>query len=166
MDGQGTQILQQVGDLLAQLAQQETEPTIQRAIMSIMKQMDPLMQLVGQDDQQDMSSGLATPNGPGAGSPMGGAGLGLGGAGPAGPMPPGGPPVPGSPMPGGPPDLGGGMSSEGPASGPGGPAEEPTPKTFAGAKKAAMANHAEKGHFSKSGSKGENLRSDKQKNRK
>lgn len=156
MDGQGTQLLQQVGDLLGQLAQQETEPTIQRAIMGIMKQMEPLMTLVGQDDQQDMSSGLATPNGPAAGN------------GPGPPTPGSPPPGPGgSPMPGGPPDVGGAMSSEGiggldPSAGGGG---EP-PKTFEGAKAAAMATHRDKGHFNPHGAKGEEQETDKTKNRK
>lgn len=58
--------------------------------------------------------------------------------------------------PAGPDNMGGsGYSSEGNA----------PSKSFGGAKKAAMANHAEKGHFSKSGSKGEQLQTDKQKNR-
>jgi hypothetical protein len=69
---------------------------------------------------------------------------------PGGAAPPGGPPALAGP------DLAGGTrSSEGPASA----------TTFGGAKKAAMANFAEKGHFSKSGSKGEQLQTDKTKNR-
>lgn len=57
-------------------------------------------------------------------------------------------------------DLGGGTeSSEGGA----GPS---LPSSFGGAKKAAMANFKDKGHFSKSGSKGEKLQTDKTKNRK
>ena len=59
------------------------------------------------------------------------------------------------------PDLGGGSeSSEGEIGG-----AEPPSKSFGGAKKAAMANFASKGHFSKSGSKGETLQTDKAKNR-
>jgi hypothetical protein len=54
------------------------------------------------------------------------------------------------------PDLmGGTRSSEGPATGGG----------FPGAKAAAMANFREKGHFSKSGSKGEQLQTEKTRNR-
>jgi hypothetical protein len=62
-----------------------------------------------------------------------------------------------SSAPAGPDNMGeSGRSSEGTKAG---------PSSFAGAKKAAMANHAEKGHFSKSGSKGEQLQTDKTKNR-
>jgi hypothetical protein len=43
--------------------------------------------------------------------------------------------------------------------------EGPSPSTFKGAKKAAMANFGSKGHFSKSGSKGEMPQTDKSKNR-
>lgn len=61
---------------------------------------------------------------------------------------------------GAPTDLpGAGESSEGPKGG-------RESKSFGGAKKAAMANFAQKGHFSKSGSKGEQLQTEKQKNRK
>jgi len=53
------------------------------------------------------------------------------------------------------PDLAGGTESS----------EGPPPSTFAGAKKAAMANFGAKGHFSKSESKGEQLQTDRTKNR-
>lgn len=68
--------------------------------------------------------------------------------------------------PGGPagPDLGGeSLSSEGGSDT--GADEGSPPSTFKGAKKAAMANFGSKGHFSKSGSKGETPQTDKSKNR-
>jgi len=72
---------------------------------------------------------------------------------------PGGGPSPVPPTGGGAggPDLAGGtQSSEGPT---------PEPTTFGGARKAAMANFAKKGNFSKSGSKGEALQTEKTRNR-
>lgn len=126
--GQGTLILQQVQQLLAQLMQSETDPNIQQAVGELLKGIDPLMQAIGQNDAQAMNSGLNTPGG--AQPPSG----------PAGP------------------DLAGGSrSSEGDMGGP--------PTTFKGAGKAAMATFKEKGHFSKSGSKGESLQTDKTKRR-
>jgi hypothetical protein len=74
---------------------------------------------------------------------------------PGGAMPPGGALPPGG-GPGGPDLSGGTISSEGPAT---------PPTTFGGAKKAALANFASKGHFSPSGSKGEALQTAKTKNR-
>jgi hypothetical protein len=68
---------------------------------------------------------------------------------------PGGAASPMGPAIGGPDLAGGTRSSEGPA----------TATTFGGARKQAMANFAEKGHFSKSGSKGEQLQTEKTKNR-
>jgi hypothetical protein len=129
--GQSSQILQQVQGLLAQIMQNEPEPAIQRAVNAMLQMTDDLSKVLGQNDQQDMSSGLNTPGGA---MPPGGPGGGLGG-----------------------PDLSGGTeSSEGPAT---------APTTFGGAKKAALANFASKGHFSKSGSKGEALQTEKTKNR-
>ena len=115
----GAQILQQIEQLLMQLAQSEPEPQIQQAVSAIGQQVSALQQVVGKDDMQDMQSGLANPGGSGG-------------------MPPGG---------------------EEPAA-----AEEP--KSFAGAKKAAMANFKEKGHFSKNTPKGETPESEKSKNKK
>jgi hypothetical protein len=69
---------------------------------------------------------------------------------------PGGAVAPGGGGLGGPDLSGGTQSSEGPAT---------SPTTFGGANKAAMANFGEKGHFSKSGSKGEALQTSKTKNR-
>lgn len=62
------------------------------------------------------------------------------------------------------PDLAGGTQSSEGAQNPLGDMGPP-PKGFGGARKAAMANFGSKGHFSKSGSKGEQLQTDKQKNR-
>jgi len=166
-DGQGAMILQQVGDLLSQLAQSETEPQIQRGIMQVMKQLEPLMPLVAADDQQDMTSGLNTPAGPpgglpggppnGGGGPPGGppgmdlgAGPPLAGGVPGGPGMPGAPPG-GPPGIGGPPPMGGNISSErGPTRGlPG--TESGGSKTFKGARAEAMNNLRSRGTFSKSG---------------
>lgn len=136
--GQGVQILQQIQGLLQQLAQTEQQPAVLQAVNAMGKLMDPLMQAVSQSEGGpggSMSSGLADPTG-GGGADMTGA--------PAGPDSAG----------------GGGYSSEG-----GSTDSAPPSKTFGGARKAAMANHAEKGHFSKSGSKGEQLQTDKTKNR-
>jgi hypothetical protein len=129
--GQGTLILQQVQQLLAQLMQSETDPNIQQGVGELLKAIDPLMQAIGQNDAQAMNSGLNTPGG--ALPPMGGA------------MPPEGSPAE--------------EAGESPA------AESSEDKTFSGAKKAAMANFKGKGHFSKKGSKGENLQTQKTKNR-
>lgn len=116
--GQDAQTLMQVQQLLAQVAQSQQEPHIQRAISSMLQLLDPLIQAVGANDTQDMSSGLNTPNGPEGAAP---------------------------------PDDGSGGGA--------------SPSTFGGASKAAAANFADKGHFSKSGSKGEELQTDKAKNR-
>lgn len=164
MDGQGAQILQQVGTLLAQLAQQEPEPSIQRAIVGVIKQLDPLMTVIGANDTQDMTSGLNNPTGPT--DPTGGMGAGGGMGGPP-------PPDPNSPPGGGgmggpPPDMGA-MLAAGPGGAGGGmggmPSSEGPPKSFGGAKEAAMANFHEKGHFGK-GPKGEEQETDKTKARK
>lgn len=122
--GQGTLILQQVQQLLAQLMQSETDPNIQQGVNELLKAIDPLMQAIGQNDAQAMNSGLNTPGGA---------------------MPP--PDMSG----GGGPDLSGGGA--------------PPPSSFKGANKAAMANFGSKGHFSKSGSKGESLQTAKTKTR-
>lgn len=70
--------------------------------------------------------------------------------------------------PGGP-NLGGGGMEGSPAEeaseSPAVESSEGGPTTFKGAKKAAMANFGSKGHFSKSGSKGERPQTDKSKNR-
>jgi hypothetical protein len=125
--GQSSMLIQQVQGLLAQLMQNEPEPAIQRAVGAMLQMTDDLSKVVGQNDQQDMTSGLNTPGGA---------------------MPPGG-------GVGGPDLAGGTMSSEGPASA----------STFSGARKAAMDNFSSKGHFSKSGSKGQALQTEKTKNR-
>ena len=77
--GQGTLILQQVQQLLAQLMQSETDPNIQQGVQELLKAIDPLMQAIGQNDAQAMNSGLNTPGG--AMPPPGGPDMG-GGAGP------------------------------------------------------------------------------------
>lgn len=137
--GQGVQILQQIQDLLSQLGQVESDPAVQRAVSSMQQLVDPLMQAVGSSDAQDMTSGLSNPGGPGDASADAG---------------------------GGAPDMSGmGGLGAGPDDGSGGGAEAPPSKSFGGAKKAAMANFGSKGHFSKSGSKGESLQTDKTKNR-
>jgi hypothetical protein len=161
MDGQGAMLLQQVGDLLGQLAQQETEPTIQRSVLRVMKELEPLMNLVGADDQQDMTSGLATPGGPpeaGAGSDQEsptGAPDDYAGAAPGGPggpgMPPGGPGGGDLSMPGPPPDFGGVISSRGPVSKLDRSTQSGGSKSFKGARRDAMKNLSEKGSFSRSG---------------
>lgn len=153
MDGQGAQMLQQVGDILAALAQQETEPQIQRGIMAVMKQLEPLMPLVARDDQQDMTSGLNTPGGPPG--PPGGPppGMDMGAGPPLAGGPPGGPGLPGAPPggPGGPPDMGGNISSErgpdtfNPSTQGGGS------RTFRGARAEAMENKRRTGSYSRSG---------------
>jgi hypothetical protein len=131
--GQSSQLIQQVQALLAQIMQNEPEPAIQRAVNAMLQMTDDLSKVLGQNDQQDMQSGLNTPGGA---------------------MAPGGPP-PGGGVGG--PDLSGGtISSEGPAT---------PPTTFKGANKAALANFKSKGNFSKSGSKGEELQTEKTKNR-
>jgi hypothetical protein len=131
--GQGTLILQQVQQLLAQLMQSETDPNIQNGVGELLKAIDPLMQAIGQNDAQAMNSGLNTPGG-GLGPDMGG-------------LPPEGSPAE---------EAGESPSQE---------AAEGGGKGFGGAKKAAMANFKSKGHFSKKGSKGENLQTQKAKNR-
>lgn len=133
--GQGVQILQQIQDLLSQLGQVETDPGVQRAVNSMQQLIDPLMQAVGANDAQDMQSGLANPTGPITGG---------GGVGDLSDLP------------------GAGESSEGPK---GGRESQEPPKSFKGASKAALANFGSKGHFSKSGSKGEQLQTEKTKNR-
>lgn len=68
--GQGVQILQQIQDLFAQLAQAEPDPAVQRAVQTLSKPLDMLMQVVGGNDTQNMTSGLANPSG-GSPSPEG-----------------------------------------------------------------------------------------------
>lgn len=88
--GQSSVLLQQVQSLLAQIMQNEPEPAIQRAVGAMLQMTSDLGKVLGQNDQQDMTSGLNTPGG--AMAPGGG----IGG-----------------------PDLSGGtQSSEGPASSP------------------------------------------------
>lgn len=142
MEGSGAQIVQQIEGLLAQLAEQEPEPEIQRAIQAIQTQLEPLQQVVGKDDEQDMQSGLVNPGG--APPPMNAAGLGGAGGGPS---------------------LEGGSQSDTseipPSGGEKGPVHaleihiKPAPKSFGAANKAAMATHREKGHFNPRGEKGE-----------
>lgn len=149
----GAQIVQQIEDLLMQLSQMEPEPEIQQAVQSIQERLEPLQQLLGKDDQQDMQSGLANPGGaaPGEEPPGGGAGG----------------------MPAGPESAGMPAPTEG-----GGGGGEPTheveihirpagggSKSFGGAKKEAMANLKEKGHFSRSTPKGEKPSTDRTKSK-
>lgn len=133
------QILQQIEGLLAQLAQSEPEPEVQRAIQGIQKQVEPLQQILGAQDAQNAQSGLQNPTG-GAGA--------AGGA------------------PGGEEEEGAGAGAPPPANGAGGGAGGEHhvleihigaggPKTFADAKKAAMAMHGERGHFDPGTPKGE-----------
>jgi hypothetical protein len=131
-------ILQQIESLLAQLAQNSPEPEVQHAVMNIQKQVEPLQQLMGAQDTQNMQSGLQNPTG---GAPGGGEEE---------------PPGPGG-MPGQMPGMTGGHEAGGGGEhhvleihiGAGGP------KTFADAKKAAMSTHAARGHFDRSTPAGE-----------
>lgn len=140
-----SQILQQIEGLLAQLAQAEPEPEVQRAIQGIQKQVEPLQQILGAQDAQNMQSGLQ--------NPTGGAG---GAGGEEAPEAPGGPAGALGAGAGAPPtgDEGGGA--------PGGEHHVVEihigaggPKTFGDAKKAAMAMHGERGHFDPGTPKGE-----------
>jgi hypothetical protein len=148
--GQGAQILQQVEGLLTQLAQSEPEPEVQQAIQGILQQVQPLMQLVGKDDMQDMQSGLNNPSGPPPGEEGGEMPGGAGGQ-----------------------ELPSGGGAEG-APSPGGGDEGAThhveihitpAKTFAGARKQAMATHAQRGHFSQHTPAGERPSTDRTKNK-
>lgn len=137
--------MQQIQSLLAQLVQMEPEPEIQQAVQTMSKQAEALEGVLGKDDEQDMQSGLANPTGGGAPSPAGGPEE-----------------LPGAGAPGG--DAGGGEHH--------GVAEvhikmtpEGGPKTFGDAKKAAMAMHAEKGHFDPHTPAGETPSSQKSKSK-
>lgn len=146
--GGGAQILQQIEDLLNQLVQSEPEPEIQQAVQGMMQQVQDLQQVVGQDMGQDQGEGLG-------GAPAGGGMPEPGGAGGQEEMPP---------------SPGGAPAPEGGAGGGEGPTHEveihirPT-GGFKGARKAAMATHAERGHFSKTTPKGETPQSDRSKNK-
>lgn len=145
----GSQILQQIEGLLAQLVQSEPEPQIQQAVQTISKQVEALQGVIGKDDEQDMQSGLANPTGGGAMPAAGGA------EGAEEPQ------LPGAGAPGG--DAGGG-DHHGVAEihikmQPGGP------KTFGDAKKAAMAHFGEKGHFDPNTKKGETPQSQRSKSK-
>lgn len=72
--GQSAQIVQQIEGLLAQLAQEEPDPQIQRLIKQVQAPIEALQQAAGADDMQDMQSGLANPGGAGGGEPGGGGG--------------------------------------------------------------------------------------------
>ena len=149
MPGEGSQILEQIEGLLAQLAQSEPEPEVQRAIQGIQKQVEPLQQVLGAQDIQNQQGGLANPTGGGAGA-MGGMPA-PGGAGmPTGAEPP--EELPEGGAAGGAPPSGGdhhGVAEIHIKMAPGGP------KSFGDAKKAAMAMHGEKGHFDPHTPKGE-----------
>jgi len=142
--GGSAQVVQQIESLLAQLAQEQPEPQVQQAIKGIQAQVEPLQQILGAQQAQNMQGGLQNPTGP---PPAGGPGG-------AGAPPPGGSPGEGSELP---PEPGGAMPPEhGGEPGGGGEHGHHTieiqikpggPKTFAGAKKAAMATHRERGHF-------------------
>lgn len=141
---QSAQIVQQIEQLLAQLAQSEPEPQIQSLVQQVMGPIQQLQQAVGQDTQEDMS-----------GVPGGEAEEGTG-AGAAGGMPAAG-------------EAGGG-APEGTEGGgehhvvevhigvPGGQ------KDFKSANKAAAANFKAKGHFG-SGPKGSPPETQKAKNK-
>src|ERR1700742_4556614 len=73
--GQGVQIIQQIQQLFMQLAQVEPDPAVQRAVQTLSKPLDMLMQVVGGNDTQNMTSGLSNPTGGDDGS--GGLGGGL-----------------------------------------------------------------------------------------
>lgn len=142
----GAQIMQDIQEKLVQLSQMEPEPEIQQAVAEMSKQAETLEGVLGKDDEQDMQSGLANPTGGGAPPPGGGAEEELPGAG----APAGG-------------DAGGG-DHHGVAEihikmAPGGP------KSFGDARKAAMAMHAEKGHFDPHTPKGETPSSPKSKSK-
>lgn len=141
----GAQILQQIEALLAQLAEAEPQPAIQQAVKDMAQQAEALQQVVGKDDEQDMQSGLANPSGGGEMPPGGGAKE-----------------LPAEGGAGMPPDSGAGGDHHGVAEI---HIKMGAPKSFGGARKAAMANHAEKGHFSKSTPKGETPQSDRTKNK-
>lgn len=141
MAGQSAQIVQQIETLLAQLAQEEPDPAIQRLIKQAQAPIEQLQQAAGKDDMEDMQSGLAAPGGMGEGPPAEEGG-GLGG-------PPGGGPEPGER---------GGEGGEHPALviHIGAPS-----KSFKGANKAAMANMRERGHFNPRGAPGEEQRTER-----
>lgn len=144
--GQSAQLVQQIEGLLMQLAQSEPDPQIQHLIQQLSEPIQQLQQVVGKDDTEDMSSGLHNPGGEEA---PGGAGGAAGGA----------------PMPGG--------AGAGAGEGAGGEhhvvevhigVPSGGPKSFGDAKKAAMANFKEKGHFG-SGPKGSPPETERAKNK-
>lgn len=151
----GAQIMQDIQQKLAQLAQAEPEPEIQQAVAKMSQEAEALETVLGKDDAQDMQSGLANPGAPG-GEAAGGM--------------PGGAPAPGGAAPAEELPAGGGAAPEGGGDHhgvaeihikmqPGGP------KTFGAAKKAAMATHAERGHFDKNTPKGETPSSQRSKSK-
>lgn len=132
--GQSAQLVQQIEALLAQLAQEQPNPQVQQIVQAVQKPIEALQQVVGTNDAQNMQSGLANPGGGGAGGP-----------GSEDELPP--------PATGGHEGAGGGGEHHvvevhiGVPSG--------GPKSFGGAKKAAMAQHAASGHFDPNTPKGE-----------
>lgn len=144
MEAGGGQILQQIEQLLAQLAQEQPDPQVQHAIKGIQQQVEPLQQIVGGQQGQNMQGGLNNPGAPGEQAPPPGGmpGMNAGGGAGAEEAPPAGGPGGGAPHGGATPVLAIHVA-------PGGP------KSFGEAKKAAMATHAERGHFDKNTPKGE-----------
>lgn len=135
--GQSAQILQQIQMLLVQLGQSEPDPEVQHLVQQAMQPIQALEGVVGKTDEANAMSGLHNPGG------EGGEGVEGAGAEPAG-------------------GSGGGehhvveVHIGVPAGG---------PKTPGDAKKAAMANFKEKGHFSGSTPKGVAPQTDRTKNR-
>ena len=143
--GQSAQILQQIEELLMQLAQSDASPEVQSAVQELSSGVEALQQVVGSQDMQNMQSGLNNPGAPGEGA----AGLGLGEAG-------------GSPAE----EAGESPTEEGAE---GGPTHEVEihirPSSFKGARQAAMATHRERGHFDRSTPKGKTPQTDRTKNK-
>lgn len=143
--GQSAQLLQQITQLLTQLAQEQSDPQVQEAVKGMMDQATQLEGVVGQNDVAAMQGGLHNPGG--EEEPLAEPG---GGAAPGGDV--------------GQSEIGGGDSG-----GDHGGAEIHVkiapPKSFSGAKKAAMSTFGEKGHFDPKGEKGKAPTTQKSKNK-
>lgn len=143
--GASAQTVQQIVMLLTQLAQEEPDPQVQQLVKAMMQPAQALEQVMGKDDEGDAMSGLHNPGAPGGEEAE-----------------PGG--APGGGLPGG--DASGAEPGEG-----GGEHHVvevhigvPS-KSFAGARKEAMSNFKEKGHFSRSAPKGAPPQTDRTKNK-
>lgn len=141
--GASAQTVQQIMMLLTQLGQEEPDPQIQHLVQQAMQPLQALETAMGKDDEGDAMSGLHNPGGPGGGEEAepGGA--------------PGGPA--GGAMPGGEPGGGEHHVVEVHIGVPS--------KSFGGAKKEAMDNFKEKGHFSRSAPKGAPPQTERTKNK-